>query len=97
MRARHEQAVVLLHGRPGGDSSALNAEPAIVFRRLRPWWLYACDVLQSGRALPTMPLEEAEHAVEWYMKLAEALLIASERARAGQSQLPELDHAGSWV
>lgn len=97
MRARPEQAVALLHGRPEGNSPPLNAEFATVLRRLRPWRWRACDVVRTERALPTMPLEEAECAGEWCITLAEALLIANEEALAGRSQHPERDHTGSWV
>lgn len=96
-RVLHDQAVAILHGRPINGGLALRGEFDAELRRLRQRWWRACDAVNSARAQPSMPLEEAEYAVAWCIRLAEALLIANEAALAGQDRHPDIAFARTWV
>lgn len=90
---RHDQAVAILHGSPTYAGPSLRGEFDAELRQLRRWWWRSCDAVNLGRAQPSIPLDEAEYAVAWCIKLAEALLIANEQALVGQDRHPELENA----
>lgn len=66
-------------------------------RQVGPWWRLACDVSNTERAHKKLPLDEAECAVEWCIKLAKAVLYANDQALAGQTNYPELETVRIWV
>lgn len=106
-RRHHEESVV----REARRSAALDALETITVDgrliqderlreevlRLRERWDQACRVVQWGKGETTMPLDEAEYALEWCISLAQELVDAEVAARDLGPPPARLDATRDWV
>lgn len=93
-----DAAVDLLHKGIVDKSEVTGDEVRAELLELRPRWWRVCEVLQSDRGKPDMPLDEAFYAQEWCVTLAQQLVEAERAIRSGQKQLPHrYPHDQLWV
>ena len=94
---RRKEALTALHTSAIDNRVPENPELREELSRLRKWFDDAARVVQRRIANDTVPLDEADAAIEWCIRLATEIVEAERRFRQGDAAQYELDATRDWV
>jgi len=96
-RRLHDDALAALHA--GIVDGELPSDQRLreELDRLRDCWSGICTVVQKQRNTPTMPLDEADYAIDWCISLAQEIVKAQREILAGKDVAASLGFTQQWV
>lgn len=96
-KEKRTRALDALHRRLPDVSAQYAGELADEWRVLHSRWDRVCNVVNGQRGTKSLPLSDAEYAIDWCIALAKELLSAEDALATGKKPPSSLEITRGWV